>query len=247
MIKRILTILLLGALSINLAMANDSKVYKIAVDAAYPPFSFKKDKSFVGIELDLLEAIAKDQGFKYQLVFMNFDGVIPAIVSGQVDGALDGINISAQRQKIVDFSDPYFKSGLCVVVREDNNSINTLDDIANKKAAVKKGTYGMEFAEKNKDKYNLNLQYFTLTPDVVLAVKNKNADFFMEDYPVISYEIKVGAQKGLKIALKDIYGSPSYAFAVKKNTNAKLLQMFNQGLSNLKENGTYQKIIDKYI
>lgn len=224
-----------------------NKVYKIAVDPAYPPFSFKQGNDFVGIEIDLIKAIAENQNFKYELKFMNFDGVIPGIVSGQIDGAIDGINVTDARRKVVDFSDGYFDTGLCVVVRDDYNEIKTIEDLKDKKAAVKKATYGMAFAEEYKDLYNLSIDYYLLTPDVVLAVKNKNADFFMEDYPVISYQIKIGEHKGLKIALRDIYGSSQYAFAVKKGSNQELLKMFNQGLKAIKENGTYEAILNKYL
>ena len=71
--------------------------------------------------------------------------------------------------------------------------------------------------------------------------------FFMEDYPVISYQIKIGEQQGLKIALRDIYGSPVYAFAVKKGENQDLLNMFNRGLKSIKDDGTFDKILKRYI
>ena len=225
----------------------NAQTYKIAVDAAYPPCSFKKGDTFVGIELDMLEEIAKREGFSYELKFMNFDGVIPGLVSGQIDGALDGINISDERKKIVDFSDDYFKSGLCVVTRSDDDRIKEFSDLQGKIAAIKKGTYGMEFAEKHRQSLDLHLQYYLLSPDLALAVRNNNADFFMEDYPVISYQIKIGEQQGLKIALRNIYGSPVYAFAVKKGENQDLLKMFNSGLRSIKEDGTFDKILKRYI
>ena len=93
---------LLSLFSISfIALSANAQTYKIAVDAAYPPFSFKQGDTFVGIELDMLAEIAKREGFSYELKFMNFDGVIPGLVSGQIDGALDGINISDERKKIV--------------------------------------------------------------------------------------------------------------------------------------------------
>ena len=141
-----------------IAFNANAQTYKIAVDAAYPPFSFKQGDTFVGIELDMLAEIAKREGFSYELKFMNFDGVIPGLVSGQIDGALDGINISDERKKIVDFSDGYFKSGLCVVTRVDDDRIKQFADLKGKTAAIKKGTYGMEFAEKHKQVLDLHLQ-----------------------------------------------------------------------------------------
>ena len=248
--KFVKNLMLCAALAVGLVSAAqaEEKAYKIAIDASYPPFSYKNPQGkFVGIEIDLLDEIAKRQNFKYELVVMNFDGVIPGIVSGQIDGAIDGINMSDERKKIVDFSEPYFKSGLCIVTRKDDLRINKIEDIKDTKPGIKKGTYGMEFAEKNKDKYNLKLQYFTMTSDVVQAVKSKAVDFYMEDFPVISYAIKSGLENDLRIAVEDMYGSPTYGFAVKKGKNQELLKKFNEGLKEVKADGTYEKILNKYI
>lgn len=246
-VLKIILILVFTSLA-NLTNAMEHKVYKIAVDPAYAPFSFKEDGKFKGIEIDLIDAIAHDQNFKYQLVFMNFDGVIPALVSGVVDGAIDGINVSNERKKVVDFSDGYFDSGLCVVVRDDfEKKINSIADLAGLRVAVKRGTYGMEFAEKYQRDLQLKISYYLMSTDIVQAVKTKSADFFMEDYPIIGYQLKIGKEQNLKIALKDIYGSPQYAFAVKKAHNQELLMFFNQGLNNIKKSGKYEQILNKYL
>ena len=116
-----------------------------------------------------------------------------------------------------------------------------------KTAAVKKGTTGAKFAEDNKDKYNLNITYYDDSPSMMLAVANGNADFMVEDFPVISYLIKTGQQAKLKIAVPSIGAEPNYGFAVKKGANQELLAKFNEGLKKIKANGTYDKIIKEYM
>ncbi|WP_196598104.1 transporter substrate-binding domain-containing protein [Pectinatus frisingensis] len=223
------------------------KVYTIACDAKYAPFSMEVDGKYKGIDVELLDAIAKEEGFKYNLKPMDFSGIIPGLVSGQLDGAIAGITITDERKKTVDFSDPYIKSGSSIVVNKDNTSINKLADITGKTVAVKKGTTGAKFVEDNKDKYNLNITYYDDSPGMMMAVANGNADFLLEDYPVISYQIKIGEQAKLRVAVEDVNDNPpQYGFAVKKGSNADLLKMFNEGLKKIKDNGTYDKIIKQY-
>ncbi len=227
--------------------AAKAKHYTIACDAKYAPFSMEVDGKYKGIDVELLAAIAKAEGFDYELKPMDFSGIIPGLVSGQIDGAIAGMNITDERKKSVDFSDGYIQSGLAVVVGKDNTSIQKVEDLNGKTAAVKKGTTGAKFAEDNQAKYNLNVTYYDDSPSMMLAVANGNADFLMEDYPVINYQIKIGEQGKLKIAVDSVIAPPSYGFAVKKGENAELLKMFNEGLKKIKADGTYDKIVGEYI
>ncbi len=227
--------------------AGADKKYTIACDAKYAPFSMEVDGKYKGIDVELLDAIAKEEGFEYELKPMDFSGIIPALVSDQIDGAIAGMNITDERKQKVDFSDGYITSGLAVVVNKDNTAINKVEDLQGKTAAVKKGTTGAKFAEDNKDKYGLTINYYDDSPSMMLAVANGNADFLMEDYPVINYQIKIGEQGKLRIAVDSVIDPPSYGFAVKKGANAELLKKFNEGLKKIKENGTYDKVVGQYI
>jgi len=226
---------------------DQAKKYTIACDAKYAPFSMEVNGQYKGIDVQLLDAIAKAEGFQYELKPMDFSGIIPGLVSGQLDGAIAGINITEERKQSVDFSEGYIQSGLAVVTSKGNTDISKIEDLSGKMAAVKKGTAGAKFAEDNKDKYNLNISYYDDSPSMMLAVANGNADFLMEDYPVINYQIKIGEQDKLKIAVESVIAPPSYGFAVKKGDNAELLKMFNEGLKKIKADGTYDKIVGEYI
>ncbi|VBB07126.1 ionotropic glutamate receptor [Lucifera butyrica] len=239
-----------GAVTADKTASSDkgqTKKYVIACDAKYAPFSMEVNGKYKGIDVELLAAIAKAENINYELKPMDFSGIIPGLVSGQIDGAIAGMNITDERKKSVDFSDGYFKSGLAVIVSKDNTSIKSLADLNGKTAAVKKGTTGAKFAEDNKDKYHLHITYFDDSPSMMLAVANGNADFLMEDYPVINYQIKIGEQSKLKIAVPSVIDPPSYGFAVKKGENQELLKKFNEGLKKIKADGTYDKIVGEYI
>ena len=81
---------------------------------------------------------------------------------------------------------------------------------------------------------------------MMMAVSNEQADFLIEDYPVITYQIAIGEQDNLRVAIDAIEEAPQNGFAVKKGENAELLAMFNDGLAKIRENGTYDKIISQY-
>lgn len=222
------------------------KKYIIACDAKYAPFSFEEDGKYKGIDVEILDAIAKMERFEYELKPMDFSAIIPGLTANQLDGAIAGMSITDERKQSLDFSDGYFESGLSIVVNSKNTDINGEADLKDKSAAIKKGTAGSQFAEDNQEKYNLKLNYFDDSPTMFLDVENGNSDFLMEDYPVIAYKIKVDGDSKLRIA-GDKLTTADYGFAVNKGKNAELLQKFNDGLKKLKENGEYDKIIGEYV
>jgi glutamine transport system substrate-binding protein len=221
------------------------KVYKVGVDTTYPPFEFKEGNDYKGIDIELIDAIAKNQDFKIELSPMDFGGIIPAMQANQLDVAIAGMSITDERKKVVDFSTPYFDAGLTVVVKKDNTSIKSVENLKGKKIAVKKGTTGAKYAQDNAAKLGITVVQFNDSPAMFQEVSNGNADALIEDYPVISYAI---AQKdlGLKI-VGDRLNGDQYGIAVLKGQNADLLKKINNGLAELKKDGTYDKIIKTYL
>lgn len=221
------------------------KVYKVGVDTTYPPFEFKEGDQYKGIDIELIKAIAKNQGFKINLTPMDFGGIIPAMQANQLDVAIAGMSITDERKKVVDFSSPYFDAGLTVVVKKDNKDIKSVNDLKGKKVAVKKGTTGAKYAQDNASKLGIEVVQFNDSPAMFQEVSNGNADALIEDYPVISYAI---AQKdlGLKI-VGDRLNGDKYGIAVLKGQNQDVLKKINKGLAELKKDGTYDKIIKTYL
>ncbi|MGE7763227.1 transporter substrate-binding domain-containing protein [Peribacillus sp. NPDC097895] len=221
------------------------KVYKVGVDTTYPPFEFKEGNDYKGIDIDLINAIAKDQDFKIKFSPMDFGGIIPAMQANQLDVAIAGMSITEERKKVVDFSTPYFDAGLTVVVKKDNNTTKSVKDLKGKTIAVKKGTTGAKYAQENATKLGIKVVQFNDSPAMFQEVANGNADALIEDYPVISYAI---AQKdlGLKI-VGDRLNGDQYGIAVLKGQNKDLLKKINDGLANLKKDGTYDEIIKTYL
>lgn len=220
-------------------------VYRIGTDATYAPFEFEVKGEYKGIDIDLLKAIAKDQEFEFELAPMDFKGIIPAMQAGQLDAAIAGISITDERKKVIDYSNPYFDSGLTIGVKSDNDSINSVEDLKGKKVIVKKGTTGSDQAAKMSEEHGFELIYVEDTPSMFLDVKNGNADALIDDYPVVAYAI---AQDNLGVKIVgDKMNGEQYGMTVLKGKNKELLEKLNTGLENVKASGEYQKILDTYI
>ena len=225
--------------------SSEQKKYLIATDTTFAPFEFEDVYgNFVGIDIDLLHAISEDQGFTYELQVLGFNAAVQSLEAKQSDAVIAGMSITPERELKFDFSDPYFDSGVVMGIADTNNTISSYDDLKGLKVAVKTGTEGASFAESIKDQYGFTLVYFDDSASMYNEVRIGNSAACFEDYPVLGYGISQGI--GLKIVTQKERGA-SYGFAVNKGMNEELLQMFNEGLANIKANGAYQKILDTYI
>jgi glutamine transport system substrate-binding protein len=220
--------------------------YTIGTDTTYPPFEFEDGGDYKGIDIDLIRAIAKEEGLEIELKPMDFGGIIPAIQADQLDVAIAGMSITEDRKEKVDFSDPYFDAGLTLVVSEDNNDITSVEDLEGKVVAVKNGTTGADHANEIKDDAGIKeVRQFNDSPSMFQEVANGNADVLIEDYPVIAYAIKT-KDLGLK-TVGDRLNGDQYGIAVKKGENQELLEKINSGLQKLRDSGEYDEILSKYL
>ncbi|MFJ4172940.1 amino acid ABC transporter substrate-binding protein/permease [Microbacterium sp. NPDC089696] len=220
------------------------ETYVIGTDTTFAPFEFTSPEGdLVGIDMDLLRAIAKDQGFEVEIRQLGFDAAVQALQANQVDAVMAGMSITDERKQTFDFSDPYFTSGIQLGVL-DSSDIQSLDDLDGKAVAVKTGTQGQTFAEENQDEYGFRITPYQDTTDMVDAVKAGQAVGYFEDFPVLAYGIQQGS--GFRLVGEPELGG-EYGFAVNKGMNPELIEMFNAGLKNLQDSGEYDEIVDTYL
>ena len=226
--------------------ASDKK-WVVATDTVFKPFEYTNENGeFVGIDVDLLAAIAEDQGFEYDLQSLGWDGAVAAVQSGQADAIIAGATIKQER---IDsgwiFSDGYYDATQTFVVKGDSD-IASFEDLAGKNVAVKNGTAGMDFANSLKDQYGFTVTVFEDSPTMYQDVILGNSAACVEDTPIMAASIKEG-----NLALKIPEGMESdgapYGLAIMDEKNQELLDMFNKGLEDIKANGTYDEIIAKYL
>ncbi|MCQ2604772.1 MAG: transporter substrate-binding domain-containing protein [Spirochaetia bacterium] len=228
--------------------ASGEKVWIVATDTVFRPFEYTNEKNeFVGIDVDILAAIAEDQGFKYDLQSLGWDAGVAAVQVGQADALIAGATIKQER---IDagwiFSDGYYLATQTFVVAKDNADITKFSDLKGKTVAVKNGTAGADFANILKDKYGYKVVVFEDSPTMYQDVLLGNSAACVEDTPIMASNIKDGGLKLRIPAGMESAGAP-YGFAIMNPANQELLDMFNAGLKNIQANGKYQAILDKYL
>lgn len=245
--KKFFAMLLAVTTTLSMAACSSSgDKYVIATDTAFPPFEFTDvdgDGQFKGIDVDIVDAIAQDQGFEYEFDSIGFDAALAAVQSGQADGVIAGMSITDERKETFDFSDPYYTADVTMAVAK-GSGISSYEELSGKTVAVKTGTNGADYAKSIADQYGFSIVEFKDSPTMYQDVIAGNTAACFEDYPVMAYNIKNGA--GLEIPEGMTAAGSDYGFAVKKGENAELLEAFQKGLENIKANGKYQEIIDKY-
>ena len=224
----------------------EGKTWVIATDTVFKPFEYTDASgNFVGIDVDIVAAIAEDQGFEYKLNSLGWDASIAACQAGQADAMIAGASITEKRKSTGwIFSDGYYTATQCMAVAPDS-TIASFENLRGKTVAVKNGTEGKTYAESLKDQYGFEITILEDSPTMCQAVVGGQAAACFEDTPIMKASIKDGVD--LKIVDgSENEGSP-YGLAVFSSDKQEILDMFNAGLKNIKANGKYDEIISKYL
>lgn len=251
--KKMLLIIIIGIISTGFSYLmrqdvqaqEEGQTYIIGTDTTYAPFEFvDQEGDFVGIDMDILEAIAQDQGFEYELNIIGFSAALQALESNQIDGMIAGMGITDEREEAFDFSEPYFESETVFGVHE-NSDFETLEDLEGENVAVKTGTTGAAIANEMADEYGFTTTSFEDSVNMYSDVEAGNSAAAVEDFPVMAYAINTG-QVDFRF-IGDPIDSTPFGFAVPKGQNEELLEMFNEGLANIQASGEYNEIIERYL
>ncbi|QEA13410.1 glutamine ABC transporter substrate-binding protein GlnH [Comamonas sp. NLF-7-7] len=232
------------ALAMTLAMpvthAAD-KTLVVATDTAFVPFEFKQDGKYTGFDIQLWEAIAKQANLEYKLQPMDFNGIIPGLQTKSIDAALAGITIREDRAKVVDFSDPYYESGLAILAPE-NSTIKTAKDLDGKTVAVKTGTVGVDYMKANVPGAKLKL--FPNIDNAFLELATGRIDAVVHDTPNVQYYAKTAGAGKVKVT-GSLKSGDFYGIAFPKGSD--LVPVVNKALKELKANGTYDKLYETWF
>ncbi len=219
--------------------------YIVGTSADFPPFEYVQNGKYVGFDIDLINEIAKIEGFKIQIRDMSFDSLIPALRAGVIDIAIAGMTITDEREKIVDFSEPYWHADQDVIVKKDSKFTVTV--LCGKhKVGVQTGTTGDLWVSDHLVKPGLlnpnNVKRYQSFIYSLQALLNGSVDANVLDSPVAERFAKI---KPVKIVATLVTGE-SYGIAVKKG-NAELLNKINDALKKLESSGKMTLLIDKYF
>lgn len=217
----------------------------MATNAFFEPYEYYEGDEIVGIDAEVGKAIADKLGMDFEISDVDFDAIIPNVQSGKASMGMAGMTVTPDREKNVSFTRSYAK-GIQVVIVPEDSEIASIDDMAGKMIGVQQGTTGdiycsdtVEnggFGEENVTRYNKG-------SDAVMALLSGKVDcVVIDNEPAKSF---VAANEGLKI-LETAYTEEEYAICIAKD-NEELLEKVDTALGELIDDGTVQKIIDKYI
>lgn len=129
-----------------------AETLRVGSETVYPPFEFLDSNSgkYVGFDIDLIDEVAKRAGFEPQILSMGLDSLIPALMSGSIDVAVSALTITPERAAKVDFTKPYYESGLSIMARKDDASIKGVKGLENKVLCAEIGSSGSVFMSKIK-------------------------------------------------------------------------------------------------
>lgn len=232
------------ALSVATGTAG-AETLKVVTDPSFVPFEMMDQQTgeMIGFDMEIIAEVAERAGFDYELQTMDFNGIIPALQTGNVDIAIAGITITEEREQIVDFSDPYYDSGLRILVREGNDEVKTLDDLEGKKIGTKIGSTSYDYLMKTLDKDD-GVTPYPGSSDMYMALMSRAIDAVFYDAPNVGYFARTKGE-GKVMTVGPLYEGQQYGIALK--SGSEWADEVNAALAAMKDDGTYKTIYEKWF
>ncbi|HLJ01191.1 MAG TPA: transporter substrate-binding domain-containing protein [Bradyrhizobium sp.] len=216
-------------------------VIRVATDATFQPFEYSENGKRTGFDIELIEAIGKQLNKTVEWIDIDFKGLVPGLIANRFDVAASAIYITEERRKVVEFTDSYYPGGLVIMVKKGDNRIKGPDDLNGKKVSVQVGTKSVNFL---KDKF----------PAAERVEVEKNQEMF-QLVEIGRTDAAVTGKPAAKVYAKtrgtlEVLDQPltveEYGFALRKS-DPELVKQFNEALKKLKADGTYDKLVSKYL
>ena len=246
--KKMISVLLAVLLALGMTAASASGAdYALGTDTAFRPFEYTDETgTLVGIDVEILAAVAEDQGFTYTIEPLGWDASIAACQAGQKDGMIAGASITEERKASGwIFSDGYYNATQSMAVAKGSD-IAGFEDLKGKSVAVKTGTESNRYAASLAETYGFTVNTFESSPDIYQAVISGQCAGCFDDTPIMADYIKSNG-----IPLQLVPGTENegadYGMAIFDPSKQDLIDKFNAGLKNIRESGKYDEILAKYL
>ncbi|MDR1364478.1 MAG: transporter substrate-binding domain-containing protein [Oscillospiraceae bacterium] len=233
---------------INNGKIYSGKTFKVATNAGYRPFENIEldengEKNYIGFDIDLLKQISEVLGFKYEIIDMDFNGLIGSLNSKRADLVIAAMNYTEERAKSVDFSDPYYYSKIAIVYPE-KNPIKTISEIKDKKISVMFGTVQEEYA------YKFGAEVTSLNDETLVSLElfNKKVDAFMTDDSTVPASLE--KHPGYKVTVfsnKELGNIKPSTMNIAFPKGSSLVSEFNKCINQFQTDGTINKLIEKWL
>lgn len=229
----------------DLELVDDGKL-TVCSDIPYAPFEFEEGGELKGVDVDLMKAVADKLGLEAEFRDTDFDGIFAALAAGNCDVIASSVSITDEREEENDFTEGYFEINQSMLVRKGEES--TLKDFASLKGktiGVQSETTGAEFAMEEAEKVDAEVKEFTGADELFTALKAKQVDAVVQDFPINAYHAENTGETVVS-ATFEADEPEQYGFVVKKG-NAGLLEAIDGALEEMKDDGSYEEILDTYL
>jgi len=233
----------LGFVGISLG---EEPLYTVASDISWPPFEMVDEEgNYVGFDLDVMREIAKLNGYKIKIIDIVFDSIIPGIISNKYDIGASGFTITEEREKVVDFSNPYWSSDQAVIIRK-GSGLSIVTALSTGNIGAQRGTTGAAWIEENliEKGIDVKLKVYETYPMAVLDLINGNINAVVQDEPAT--RVSIAKEKSIEMAGIIVTGE-QFGFLVKEGDPDKLLRMINDGITKLKASDKWDELVEKYF
>ena len=247
MFKKMLFLTACSSLVVTSAVAHAEQLI-MGTESTYPPFEYtdtKNGSEIVGFDIDMVRMLGQKAGFTIKVVSMGFDALIPAILSRQIDIAGAAITITEERAKKVNFTQPYYDSGLSILVRKaDKDTYKTDKDLKNKILCGQLGTSGAAYARTIE---GATVKTFNTMNETYMELRNKGCEAVIGDRPTIAYFMTSNARNKKLFTLQDtVLNVEQFGFIVAKD-NKKLLARLDKAFEEAKKDGSYKALLVKWF
>lgn len=237
----LIMLLTLGVISCGTkSEVTTEKELKVGLNSTFAPFEYIKDGQLTGFDVDLINEIGKNLGYKITFIDQSFDGLIPSLKAGKIDLIVSGMSATEERKQSVDFTDEYFSSTQVYLRKKGNTSIDTKEGLSGKKVGVQLGTIQEIEGKKingaivvaNESTVNVLMELNAGKSDAVI-LENIVAYEYLKNYPDLEVFFEEPISAGM-------------AMAFDKGKHTELISQINSELKKLKENGKYDELRKKY-
>lgn len=213
---------------------------RVGSDIPYPPFEFGRAPDYEGFDVDIVNEVAKRLDLETKFVKTPFDPIFRNLAQGRFDMVASSTTITPERERTVDFSDPYFPANQSLMVKRGSD-IKTEGDLAGKRVAAQLGTTGADYAKKEVDAETVRT--YDLVDDAFKALQADQVDGVIADFPVTKYAER---SKEDLVVVQTIETGEEYGLGFAKKST-ELRQRVNKALQDMKDDGTYTRIYKKWF
>jgi ABC-type amino acid transport substrate-binding protein len=206
------------------------------------PYS-SSDEKVPGFEVEIAKAIAEELGASMKYTWVSWDGLIPALTSKRCDAIINGLFITDERKKVIDFSDPYYGSGETILVRKDNDSIKGYEDLKGKKTGVLAGSVTVGYLEKK------GVGPLSIYPDqntIIIELNNSRIDAAYLEAPSAAWALRNDPSLNIKIVQDYVPEERFNAGVGVRKEDGELKAAINQAIANAIKSGKIAAALNHY-